>query len=376
MSDKSNTAIREPLWSDEFVSLFVGDVREVLRDLPSASVDCCVTSPPYYGLRDYGVDGQIGLEPSPSEYVETMVSVFREVRRVLSPTGTFWLNLGDSYSSLSGGAPTSGNPDTGGQRFVQPRAQDHVPAKNLLGIPWRVAFALQDDGWVLRNAIVWHKRNAMPSSVEDRLSNKYETVFLFAPEPRYHFDLDPIREPLAFPDAADGTRVFGGVNKGQHGGHGSTERTRGHNAYGAHSYPDGMEPQENMGANGKRHTARNRGGRTDGFSAGTGISGYTHEKGKNPGDVWEINTRPYPEAHFATFPIDLPLRCIKAGCVEGGTVLDPFSGSGTTGAAARTLGRRYVGIDINPEYHQLAIARFAQGVLDLSTASAGSPSGS
>lgn len=340
---------RSPYYSDEFVKLFVGDVRKVLRDLPDASVDCCVTSPPYYGLRDYGVDGQMGLEQSPDEYVQALVGVFRGVRSALTERGTLWLNLGDSYAGSRKGSGGTGRSSLVGTQhagaYFDPRHfKCDVPAKNLLGIPWRVAFALQADGWVLRNAIVWHKRNAMPSSVTDRLTNKYEMVFLLTPGPHYDFDLDAIREPLAYPEALDGTRVFGGRNKGTEGGVGSTERNRGHNVYGR----TGMPPQTGMGATGERHT-------------------HASEKGRNPGDVWDINTRPYPEAHFATFPIDLPLRCIKAGCPEGGTVLDPFSGSGTTGAAARDLGRRYIGVDLNPEYHDLAVARFAQGVLDFTS---------
>jgi site-specific DNA-methyltransferase (cytosine-N4-specific) len=198
-----------------------------------------------------------------------------------------------------------------------------LPPKNLLMIPERVAMALQDDGWTLRNKIVWHKTNAMPSSVADRLSNRYEHLFLFSQAERYWFDLDPIREP-----------------------HTMRPQRR----------PSGHKTRQKLGVLPAQTFSTSQ--RDE-----PGVDG--HPLGRNPGDVWSIPTRPYPQAHFAVFPIDLPLRCIKAGCRPGGTVLDPFSGSGTTGAAARQLGRRYIGIDLNPAYHDLARERFAQGVLDL-----------
>lgn len=311
---------------DDTVTLLLGDALAVLTDLPDQSVDCIVTSPPYYGLRDYGTPGQYGLEATPSAYVETMRALFAEARRVLADDGTLWLNLGDSYSG------SWGNQGRGEPRPMKQEVHDGrypakgtrtgsvppgtPPAKNLLGIPWRTAFALQDDGWILRNEIVWHKTNAMPESVRDRLSSRHETLFLFSKSQRYAFDLDAIREPHTAPERKSGTRAF-------------RARNLNHPRTGTGSY-DGPD-----------------------------------SRGRNPGDVWSMPTRPYPEAHFAVFPIDLPVRCIKAGCKPGGTVLDPFSGSGTTGAAARQLGRKYVGIDLNPAYHDLAKERFAQGVLDL-----------
>lgn len=321
----------DPYYRDEQVTLLLGDALDVLRTLPDGSVDCIVTSPPYFGLRDYGTPGQYGLEATPAAYVETMRNLFAEARRVLADDGTLWLNLGDSYvasapgkrrsSGLQGRSQAASTPEGVGDK-----SQCGVPAKNLLGIPWRSAFALQDDGWILRNEIIWHKPNAMPESVRDRLSNRHEHLFVFAKSPRYWFDLDAIREPLTRPEALAEGIVFGG-SKGPGGKLGGSARRSGGNVsvYGASGEP----------------------------------------KGRNPGDIWAISTKPYPAAHFAVFPIDLPLRCIKAGCKPGGTVLDPFSGSGTTGAAARQLGRRYVGIDLNPAYHDLARDRFAQGVLDL-----------
>lgn len=320
-----------PYYADDQVTLLLGDALNVLRTLPDASVDCVVTSPPYYGLRDYGTAGQYGLEPTPAAYVEQLRQVFAEARRVLADDGTLWLNLGDSYNNTAAGQNAC-NTNRDGTSDAKQRASEEslgrrktrldtsIRPKNLLGIPWRVAFALQDHGWILRNEIIWHKPNAMPESVRDRLSNRHEHLFLLTKSPRYHFDLDAIREAHAAPDRKTGARAFQARDLNH-------QRT----ATGTYTGPDA--------------------------------------RGRNPGDIWEVATRPYPAAHFAVFPIDLPIRCIKAGCRPGGTVLDPFSGSGTTGAAARQLGRRYVGIDLNPAYHDLAKQRFAQGVLDLGEAS-------
>lgn len=335
-----------PYYADDQITLYHGDSLTVLRALPDASVDCCVTSPPYYGLRDYGEPGQYGLEPAPAEYVETMRVVFAEVRRVLAADGTLWLNLGDSYASNgtnSGGylaaSTLSGftNPATKGRvandSTVRRPISPGLAPKNLLGIPWRVAFALQDDGWILRNAIVWDKPNAMPESVIDRLSTTYELVFMFARSPRYWFDLDAVREPLAYPEAADGTRVFGGKVKAG-GGLGATERRRGHNAYGA-TVPGHTGGPKN-GGRGPHHDD-------------------TNPSGRNPGDVWTIPTQPFPAAHFAVMAPELARRCIVAGCKPGGTVLDPFCGSGTTGMVAGRHGRRFVGIDLSAIYLDLAL---------------------
>lgn len=276
-----------PYYQDEHVTLYHGRALDVTRAMPDGSADCVVTSPPYFGLRDYGHEDQYGTEETPGEYIESMVDLYREVRRVLTDDGTFWLNIGDSY----------------GRR------------KNLLGIPWRVALALQDDGWILRNDIIWSKTNAMPESVTDRLANRHEHLFLFTKSPRYWFDLDPIREP-----------------------HTSSPSRAGANAL------RGQKAIRKSGPN----------------------SGQYSEGGRNPGDVWDIATRPFPGAHFATFPEELPRRCIASGCKPGGVVLDPCSGSGTTGAAAQALGRRYVGIDINADYLKLSLeTRLRNAPLDL-----------
>ena len=266
-------------------------------------------------LHRYFKPAEIGAEPSPAEFVAALVTVFREARRVLADDGTLWLNLGDSYNNTASGQNgtastgiTGGRHDRLGGRRSTLLAP--MPAKNLIGIPWRVAFALQDDGWILRNDIIWAKPNAMPESVTDRLSNRHEHLFLFAKKPRYWFDLDPIREPHASEPGREGENFMRGQKS--------------------------LRP---VGPN----------------------SGNYSEGGRNPGDVWTIATQPFAEAHFATFPPALPERCIQAGCKPGGTVLDPFSGSGTTGLAAARHGRRYVGIDLNRDYLDLSLrTRLAQ----------------
>lgn len=305
-------------FSDDSVMLYQGDAADVLSQLEADSVDCIVTSPPYFGLRDYGVDGQLGAEASPAEYVENLRAVFSEARRVLADDGTLWLNLGDSYYSGRGNpGPNSADEKNPARRgWVRPvdrPGQSWAKPKDLLGIPWRVAFALQDDGWTLRNSIIWHKPNAMPESVTDRLSTRHENVFMFSKGRRYWFDLDPIREPHVSDPLREGANAL-----------------------------RGQKAMRAVGPN----------------------SGSYSEGGRNPGDVWTLATQPFPGAHFATFPVALPERCILAGCKPGGTVLDPFSGSGTTGLAAAKHGRRYIGIDLNPDYLELSLrTRLAQGAL-------------
>lgn len=322
-----------PYYADDSVTLYHGDALNVAHALPDGSVDSCVTSPPYFGLRDYGEVGQYGLEASPAEYVETMRALFAEVRRVLADDGTLWLNLGDSYSA--GGQGNGGKHATiGSLRQGATKVPGFAP-KNLLGIPWRVAFALQENGWILRNAIVWDKPNAMPESVTDRLSCRYELTFLFSKSQRYWFDLDPIREPLAYPDTVG--HAFGGNSP-------EVGRRRG-----AKYLPH--DDKGNRPADGQRH-----------------LGG--HDAGRNPGDVWTISTKPFSEAHFAVMPPELAERCILAGCRPGGTVLDPFSGSGTTGMVAQKHGRKYLGIDLNREYLDLSLrTRLQQAPLDFGSAS-------
>lgn len=312
----------ETYYSDDAVTLWHGDSIEVLRTLPDGSVDCCVTSPPYFGLRDYGEPGQYGLEESPAEYVETMRAVFAEVRRVLADDGTLWLNLGDSYAS-QGGQRTIGEKSwTAGRSRIEtqpdrPRSRPtDIAPKNLRGIPWRVAFALQDDGWILRNDIIWAKQNAMPESVTDRLSSRHEHLFMLTKSARYWFNLDAIREPHS--------EV-------------SIKRAAPHRSDAGKAYRDGM-PGAGVAP---PQTLR--------------LDQANHPKGRNPGDVWSVPTQPFAAAHFATMPPTLAERCVLAGCKPGGTVLDPFSGSGTTGMVATKHGRRYVGIDLNADYLALSL---------------------
>ena len=322
-----------PYYSDDHVTLLHGQALEVLRELPDRSVHSCVTSPPYFGLRDYKQAGQIGLERTPAEYVEKLRAVFVEVRRVLTDDGTLWLNLGDSYAGKANGGASVGPGAGHGRPVVIPKRINTTtvaPYKSLLGIPWRVALALVDDGWTLRNDVIWAKPNSMPESVSDRLSTRHEHFFLLAKGPRYWFDVDAIKEPTI--------------------GRASGNRRR--------SYSDADA------------RARVKVGERYGGNPGSTLHDTVHEA-RNPGDVWTIPTYGFPDAHFAVMAPAIAERCILAGARPGGTVLDPFSGSGTTGLAALKHGRRYVGIDLSAEYLDLSLrTRFAQPGLDLTVGDA------
>lgn len=325
-------------YQDEHVTLHHGDAATVLAELPAQSVDCIVTSPPYFGLRDYGQDGQIGAELTPAEFVTALVAVFAEAHRVLADDGTLWLNLGDSYTGGGGGNYGAGKSvkSQGGQQVTnvrnRPEAPQNggLPPKNLLGIPWRVAFALQEWGWILRNDIIWAKPNGMPESVRDRLSNRHEHLFMFSKQARYSFDLNAIREPQSPESIARRTR-------------GDSRTKPGWSEAYSGNPPKGLARQSD------RDT----------------------DVGRNPGDVWEIATSPFPGAHFATMPLALAERAVLAGCQSGWTVLDPFSGSGTTGLAAAKHGRKYVGIDLSKEYLDLSLrTRLSQTAFDFTEVSA------
>jgi DNA modification methylase len=290
-----------------------GDCMDRLRELDAGSIQTVCTSPPYWGLRDYGVLGAIGLESTPEEYVFKMVEVFREVRRVLRDDGTVWLNMGDSYASQGGPLTYDFNSIMGGKPEVQDyqvtrKAPAGLKPKDLVGIPWRLAFALQADGWYLRSDIIWAKPNPMPESVTDRPTKAHEYVFLLTKSARYFYDQEAVREPTLWandPRAGNGHIDYDGKRKGEDG---------------------------------------------------TGQRAFVsiNPAGRNLRSVWNIPTEPFPEAHFATFPKALVEPCIKAGSKLGDTVLDPFAGSGTTGVVALRLGRSFIGIELSPEYAEMA----------------------
>jgi DNA modification methylase len=303
------------------VTIHNGDCLEVLRTMPDESVQCCVTSPPYWGLRDYGHDRQIGLESTPEAYVGRMVEVFREVRRVLREDGTLWLNLGDSYASSNCSGPQGVTGDRASRTFTASTTRkigDNLKPKDLVGIPWRVAFALQADGWYLRQDIIWHKPNPMPESVTDRCTKAHEYVFLLAKSQRYYYDAEAISED-AICDRKPGRKITDTRET-----HGTGGGNAGINSLLAR-YHEGNAPET-----------------------------------RNRRSVWTVCTKPYSGAHFAVMPPDLVKPCILAGCPEGGVVLDPFMGSGTVAAVAQDAGRRAIGIELNPEYCKLITKRFKQ----------------
>jgi len=304
--------------SDYRNSFVVGDCLAKLREIPDETFNMCVTSPPYWGLRDYGHDGQIGLEETPDEYVARLVEVFREVRRTLRDDGTLWLNLGDSYAggaAASGGVQRlgpSGDLDNQRNDVSLRKVGDGLKPKDLVGIPWAVAFALRADGWYLRSDIIWHKPNPMPHSVKDRPTSSHEYVFLLSKSARYYYDHEAIKEPSVC-DRPSGK------------GYARPERI----SIGGRGQSEAWSPDESGGMRNKR-------------------------------SVWTVTTKPYSGAHFACYPPELITPCILAGCPEGGIVLDPFFGSGTTGQVAEALGRYWFGIELNPDYAPLIEERNAQ----------------
>lgn len=327
--------------------ILIGDCLDLLRQMPDTSAHCCITSPPYYFLRDYGVDGQIGLEESPVEFVARLVEVFREVRRVLRDDGTCWVNMGDSYRL----------------------------DKQLTGMPWRLALALQDDGWYLRQDIIWHKPNPMPESTRDRCTKAHEYLFLLSKSRRYYFDAEAIREQAnltgkgnangfrggAYPDGATFDNGEGGkrtqvgnsmpVPKGWdtstgEGGHGSYHRDGA--ARGSKRNSFARESKYTAGEHGQK--AQHRPGRED----------IEYSQTRNKRSVWTVATQGFKGAHFATYPPELIRPCVLAGSPRGGLVLDPFGGAGTTGLVAMQEGRRSIMCELNPEYAEMARARLRQ----------------
>ena len=295
-----------------------GDCRDTMRKWADQGIKAqtCVTSPPYYGLRDYGHDGQIGLEETPEEYITAMVEVFSCVRDVLADDGTLWLNIGDSYAGNNSQASNNGRAGYGNPRErVVNRTGEGLKTKDLIGIPWMLAFALRTDGWYLRQDIIWHKPNPMPESVQDRCTKSHEYIFLLSKSPKYYYDIDSIKEDAHTTDTSNRNRDESRLNN------------------------------------------------TPGRTRMAGLTTNHYEK-KNKRSVWTVTTKPYEGAHFAVFPTDLIEPCILAGAPIGGIVLDPFMGSGTTAQVAQNLGRKYLGCELNPDYKALQDKRLAQQSLD------------
>ena len=301
--------------------LLQGDCLQQLATLPDASVQCCVTSPPYWGLRDYGTAGQLGLEATPDEYVANMVAVFRAVRRVLRDDGTLWLNLGDSYAQAKAGGndgvPLEWQRPSRANKSNVAKTFPGIKPKDLVGIPWRVAFALQADGWYLRQDIIWHKPNPMPESVTDRCTKAHEYIFLLTKSARYYYDNEAVKEPVS--DVS--------LKRAEYGWDCDRPSTKNASMGG-----DGIHT-EKMGTR------------------------FVNPAGRNKRSVWTVTTKPFKGAHFATFPPDLIEPCILAGSAADTLVLDPFSGAGTTGVVAVQHGRRYIGIELNPVYLEMSRKR-------------------
>lgn len=330
------------------LTILQGDCLERLRELPAESVHCCVTSPPYWGLRDYGHPGQIGLEPTVDEFIAKLVAVFREVRRVLKADGTCWVNMGDSYAS-GGGAGIQG---TRGQRFGRRHTQETIDLgakrydpsrglkpKDLIGQPWMLAFALRADGWYLRQDIIWHKPNPMPESVTDRCTKAHEYIFLLTKSERYFYDQGAIKEAASPDTHARYARGRSDSHKWADGGPGGqTIATNGPGSKFGRKLGD-HSPIKNNGS----------------FDAALAVM----PESRNKRSVWTVPSAPFKDAHFATYPPDLIRPCILAGCPVGGTVIDPFGGSGTTAEVAIEEGRKAIVIELNPAYISLIKRRTA-----------------
>ncbi len=310
--------------------IMIADALSGLKNLPDACADMCVTSPPYYNLRDYGVDGQVGTEHTPEEYIAKLVTIFHEVKRVLKDDGTLWVVIADSYAGSGKGRNANGeyNRKTAVSKqltnagscmgsLTKTTAQSCKP-KDLIGIPWMLAFALRDNGWYLRSDIIWEKPNAFPESVKDRCTKSYEHVFMLSKSRNYYYDAEAVKEPVAEVS----------LKRSKYGWHGKGDDGKG-------SYA-GFGACDEMGER------------------------MVNPKGRNKRDVWHVNTVSYPEAHFATYPPELIRPCILAGSRNGGVVLDPFIGSGTTALVALQEGRDFIGIEIQPEYKPLIELRISK----------------
>jgi DNA modification methylase len=327
----------------ELNKIYNGNSLHVLKELPDNSIDCCVTSPPYWGLRNYNHDEQIGMEETPDKFIQSLVDVFNEVKRVLKPQGTLWLNLGDTYSAHKdcksvadtlrvGGKSEEANViEKGKSNSRNSKLLKSVGLKNkdLVGIPWMAAFALRSSGWYLRQDIIWHKPNPMPESVTDRCTKAHEYIFLMSKSEKYYYDNVAIQEKSITGDGSSprgSLGVVGNLNSGKR----DVRTGKGRIAYG-----------------GKRNGSKGEG--QESFVSITEV--------RNKRSVWTVTTKPYSDAHFATFPQDLIVDCIKAGCPENGIILDPFMGAGTTALVAKKLNRNFIGIELNPDYVKIAERR-------------------
>lgn len=385
------------MWQEKG-QILTGNAIDILKQLPEESVNCCVTSPPYWALRDYGVKEQIGLEETPGAYIVSLCAIFEQVRRIMRPDGTLWLNLGDTYIGYHGNRNAENGISPSDRRNFYENMRpssvgiNNLKNKDLVGIPWRVAFALQEMGWYLRTEIIWHKPNPMPESVKDRPTRAHEYIFLFSKEPRYYYDYVAVRERVAAysndkwqsdkslnfvqevneperpnqkysqhrAERAERVRNSTPVHKpnrknpemAQKSGSMGTPNPGWRNCRSVWTAPECVCCEEKIT---KKRTVR-QGVDIKGGAQGNGeISFYNGFRNRH--SVWQIPTRPYKEAHFATFPPDLVRPCILAGCAENGVVLDPFFGSGTVGQVCLEENRRFIGIEINPEYVQMAERR-------------------
>jgi DNA modification methylase len=312
----------DPFFKDELIQIYQGDCLSILPKIDSESIDACITSPPYYGLRDYGVNGQIGLEETPAEYVKKLVAAFQEIKRVLKNSGTLWLNLGDSYvANGSGQVPQTKSHPGSGYAGTNRNGKTGLKQKNLIGIPWKVAFALQAEGWILRQDIIWAKPNVMPESVTDRCTKSHEYIFLLSKSKKYYYDAEAIQEKMA-------ESTIPRMNYRRMGNNNKSLKKE----YSVRSIE--YSESEKFGFRNKR-------------------------------SVWTVPTCPFRESHFATFPEGLITPCILAGCPPGGTTIDPFSGAGTVAHVSKKLGRKSIGIELNPDYIKMSDKRTSQGVLIL-----------
>ena len=339
------TDLTNPYFETELGKLYHGDCLEILKQMPNGSVNCVVTSPPYWGLRDYSTAGQIGLEPTVQEYINVMTEIFSEVRRVLKSDGTLWLNMGDSYAGGGRGGNSKIHNHEHSTQGICYAIPNGLKPKDLIGMPWRIAFALQDDGWYLRSDIIWHKPNPMPESVTDRPTKAHEYIFFMSKSAKYYYDAEAIMEPISLSThlrISQNVAAQIGSDRAHAGG-----KTNGRMKTVIRT------PKQQLSGTGIKNN--------DSFSNATCLRVLK----RNKRTVWTIPTQGFKEAHFATYPINLISPCIKVGCPEGGVVLDPFIGSGTTAVACERLNRRWIGIEISLDYVKIAKERIKKETAQL-----------